>query len=104
MAATMGMAARGQQGNSLDPCEPGTFNANVCRVAIRHHGYCSGGVWVPMKYSQDYPNYYDSYQAYLSGGGLAVSAPEEGCRRPHGSSYMARGGFGSTGYFLRSGS
>jgi hypothetical protein len=101
MAATMGMAARGQQ--SLDPCEPGTFNANVCKVAIRHHGYCSAGAWVPMTYSQQYPNYYDSYQAYLSGGGLAVSAPEDDCLR-HGSSGVSRAGFGSTGHLYSIGS
>lgn len=102
MAATMGMAARSQP-TSLDPCEPGTFNGNACKVAIRHHGYCSGGAWVPMTYSQEYPNYYDSYQAHISGGGLSVSAPEEDCRRTRGWSHVARAGFGSTGYFYRSG-
>ena len=96
VAAAMGMAARGQ---GPDPCEPGSFNPGVCKVAVRHHGYCSGGAWVPMTYSQKYPNYYDSYQSYLSGGGLVASAADENCGRfgSHGSYFVSHGGFGRTG-------
>jgi hypothetical protein len=102
MAAAMGIAARGTPG--VDPCAPGSFNAGVCKVALQHHGYCSGGAWVPMKYSQTYPNYYDSYQAYLSTGGLAVSAPEGDCGHRGRSTYFGtHGGFGATGSGRHSG-
>jgi hypothetical protein len=85
VAAAMGMAVRGQQ--SGDPCAPSSFNAQVCQVAIRHKGYCSGGGFVKMPYRQAYPYYYDSYSAFIAGGGMAT-APE-GC--------AARGGFGAHG-------
>ena|ERR1035438_8042966 len=93
VAAAMGVAARAQQ--STDPCEAATFNGAVCNVAIRHNGYCSGGAWVPMTYQQPYPYYYDSYSAFVSGGGLATPAPDQSCKRP--GFFAAHGGFGSTG-------
>src|SRR6266849_6045228 len=97
--AAVGMAARGQQGG--DPCDAATFNSKVCKPAIRHNGYCSGGTWVPMAYSQSYPDYFDSYLAYLSGGGAVAATPKENCRRPstslHAGHGISRGGFGRTG-------
>ncbi len=78
VAAAMGMSARAQSG---DPCEPGSFNPGACKVAVQHHGYCSGG-WVPMNYSQKYPYYYDAHQRYLSGGGSGAVLPLENCSRP----------------------
>ncbi len=86
VAAAMGVAARGQQ--SGDPCEASTFNAQVCKTAIRQKGYCSGGAFVKTAYQQPYPYYYDSYGAYVSGGGLATQ-PE--------SCVSTRGGFGFLG-------
>ena len=57
---------------------------------------------MPMTYSQKYPNYYDSYQAYLSGGGLVTSAPSENCGHSGSHSTFAHssyvhGGFGYIG-------
>lgn len=92
IAAGMGVAARAQQGR--DPCAASNFNAQVCKVAIRHKGYCSGGAFVKMPYQQPYPYYYDSYSAFVSGGGLATQ-PD---------SCASLGGFGSHGAFLHSGS
>jgi hypothetical protein len=92
VAAAMGVAARGQQG--ADPCLASTFNAQVCKVAIRHKGYCSGGAFVKTAYAQPYPYYYDSYSTFVAGGGLA--AQPESC--------SARGGFGSHGATRRAGS
>ncbi len=86
VAAAIGVAARGQQ--SGDPCAASTFNAQVCKTAIRHKGYCSGGAFVRTAYQQPYPYYYDSYSAYVSGGGLAT--PPESC-------LATRGGFGFHG-------
>src|SRR5262245_10606000 len=80
VAASMGIAARGQQ--SLGPCDAAAFSPKVCKAAIHHKGFCSGGAWVPTAYQQAYPYYYDSYQAYLSGGGVATPASVEDCRRP----------------------
>jgi hypothetical protein len=104
VAAAMGMTARGQQG--ADPCQSSTFSGQACQLAIRHQGYCSGAAWVPMTYSQPYPYYYDSYSAFVSGGGLAVAGPSGNCRHPgffaaHG---WARGGFGGTGSGRHAGS
>jgi hypothetical protein len=91
IAAGMGVAARAQQGG--DPCAASSFNAQVCKVAIRHKGYCSGGAFVKMPYQQPYPYYYDSYRAFVSGGGLATQ-PD---------SCASRGGFGSHGAARRAG-
>ena len=91
--------SRAQQ--ALDPCDPTTFSAKVCKVAVKHKGYCDGSTWVPMTYSQPYPNYYDSYQAYLASGGAVTAAEAGNCRRPShgffGAHGVARGGFGSIG-------
>lgn len=103
--AAMGISAHAQQGP--DPCEPATFNRKVCQVAVRHGGYCSGGTWVPMTYQQAYPNYYDGYLAYLSGGGIVTAAPAETCRRPSKRFLVPRGvpygGFGATGAWYHAG-
>lgn len=102
VAAAMSMAARGQL--APDPCDAGTFNVKACKVAVQHQGYCDGSNFVPMTYSQPYPNYYDSYQAYLSNGGVAMAAEAGNCWHrgifggAHGSSHgITRGGFGGTG-------
>ena len=98
-AAAMGMAAHAQQ--STDPCEGASFNGKVCQAAVRHGGYCAGGTWIPRIYQQRYPDYYDKYQSYLSGGGVATAVPEEKCRRPFhsifGSHRVSYGGFGAIG-------
>jgi len=57
------------------------FDPGVCKAAIKHHGYCSGG-WTRMSYSQKYPYYYDEYQRYLSGGGAAAALTLENCAWP----------------------
>jgi len=96
VAAAMGMTARGQQG--VDPCQSSSFSAQACQLAIRHKGYCSGAAWFPMRYSQPYPYYYDSYSAFISGGGLAVPAPLDcGHARFFATHGSTRGGFGATG-------
>jgi len=98
VAAAMGMA-RGQL--APDPCEAGTFNTKACKVAVKHRGYCDGATFVPMTYSQPYPYYYDSYQAFLARGGVVTAADAGSCRRPHGGFFgahgVSRGGFGATG-------
>jgi hypothetical protein len=98
VAAAVSMA-RGQE--SLGPCDPASFNGRVCKVAIPHKGYCSGGAWVPVTYQQAYPYYYDSYQTYQTGGGLVTPVAAENCNRP-GAGFFARhnvlrGGFGAIG-------
>jgi hypothetical protein len=100
VAAAMSMAARAQL--APDPCDAGTFNAKACKVAVKHMGYCDAASFVPMTYSQPYPNYYDSYQAYLANGGIATAAEAGNCRYPHsgifgGGHGFSRGGFGGTG-------
>lgn len=92
IAAAMGVAARAQQ--SGNPCSASTFNAQVCKVAIQHKGYCSGGAFVKTAYQQPYPFYYNSYSTFVSGGGLA--AEPESC--------ATRGGFGSHGAERQAGS
>ena len=92
-------AAISAQAQAADPCDALTFNGRVCRIAIKHKGFCSGGAWTPMTYSQKYPYYYDKYAAYLLGGGAFLPFTEESCKNPdatlgHG---IARGGFGTTG-------
>src|SRR5579863_10014187 len=89
VAAAMSVAARGQQ--SLGPCETTAFNAKVCKIAIHHKGYCSGGNWVPMTYAQAYPYYYDSYQTYMADGGQVTAAAVENCSRPRGGFFSAHG-------------
>jgi hypothetical protein len=105
VVAAMGMAARGQQGP--DPCDAATFNAKSCKTAVRHNRFCSGGAWVPMTYQQPYPYYYDSYQAYLAGGGVVSPLPVESCPHPFagffGGHGVTRRGFGSTGVAHRAG-
>jgi hypothetical protein len=99
VAAAVSVAARGQQ--SLGPCEAAAFNVKACKVAIHHKGYCAGGNWVPTNYGQAYPYYYDSYQAYLTGGGPVAAASIENCKRPGSGFFSAhavhRGGFGTIG-------
>src|SRR6266478_7458334 len=90
VVAAMGMAARGQQ--SPDPCDAATFNAKACKTAVRHNRFCSSGAWVPMTYRQPYPYYYDSYQAYLAGGGVVNSLPAESCTHSFTSSFAGHGG------------
>jgi hypothetical protein len=99
VAAAMSMAARAEL--APDPCDAGTFNVKACMVAVKHMGYCDGANFVPMTYSQRYPAYYDSYQAYLANGGLATAAEAGNCWHSHGGFFgvhgFSRGGFGATG-------
>ena len=99
VAAAMSMAARAQL--APDPCDAGSFNVKACKVAVKHKGYCDGVNFVPMTYSQPYPYYYDSYQAYLANGGVATAAAAGDCRTPRyglfGIHGYSRGGFGSIG-------
>jgi hypothetical protein len=99
VAAAMSMAARGQL--APDPCDAGSFNTKACKVAVQHQGYCDGASFVPMTYSQPYPNYYDSYQAYLANGGVATAVEAGNCRTLYGGFFggygFSRRGFGSTG-------
>jgi len=99
VAAAMSMAARRQP--APDPCGAGTFNIKACKVAVKHMGYCDGSAFVPMTYSERYPYYYDSYQAYLANGGAVTAAAVGNCERPHSGFFglyrVRRGGFGSTG-------
>jgi len=102
VAAAMSMAARGLE--ALNPCDTSTFNVKACKVAVKHQGYCDGSTWIPTAYSERYPYYYDSYQAYLAGGGLATPAEVGNCQRgyygvyrAHGVSHVSQGGFGAIG-------
>ena len=79
---------------SADPCEPATFNAKICRSAIRGGFYCSGGTRVSTNYQQPYPYYYDRYRDYVSQGGVVNAAPAGTCP---GRLLPVRGGFGGTG-------
>jgi hypothetical protein len=85
-------AARAQQ--SADPCDAATFNAKVCKVAIRSGSYCSQDLRVVAAYPQSYPYYYDLYRSYTSQGGVVDVSPAETCPR---SSSVIHGGFGMTG-------
>jgi hypothetical protein len=99
IVAAMGIAARAQ---AADPCNAGTFNTTACKTAIHGGGYCSGGAWLPVAYTNPYPYYYDLYRGYLSGGGSVAPAGVEKCRRTasgwissHG---VSHGGFGAAGH------
>jgi hypothetical protein len=105
VVGAMGMTARAQPG--ANPCDSATFNAKACKTAVRHNRFCSGGTWVPMTYQQPYPYYYDSYQAYMAGGGVLSSLPVENCSHSFagffGGHGVTRRGFGSTGAGHRTG-
>lgn len=77
-----------------DPCAARTFNEQACQDAVNNHGYYWNGAWYPMRYSQPYPYYYDSYRTYRTNGGVSAPAPGVTYGRPSG---VERGGFGSTG-------
>ncbi|HYW47077.1 MAG TPA: hypothetical protein VE959_29695 [Bryobacteraceae bacterium] len=93
VVAAVGWAARAQQ--APNPCEPANFNGKACQAAVKNHGYCSGGAWVPQQY-QKYPYYYGLYQAYASAAGVVTAAPVEACRRPS-RLFGRHGGFGAIG-------
>jgi hypothetical protein len=93
VVAAVGWAARAQQ--APNPCEPANFNEKACQGAVKSHGYCSDGAWVPQTY-QKYPYYYDIYQAYTAAGGIVTAAPVETCRRA-GHASWGHGGFGAIG-------
>ena len=84
--------ANAQQGS--DPCDAATFNAKVCKVAVRSGSYCSQGVRVITAYPESYPYYYDLYRSYASQGGVVDVSSAETCPR---SSTVIRGGFGMIG-------
>jgi hypothetical protein len=90
LVATLG-TARAQQG--VDPCDAATFNATVCRAAIRGGSYCSNGARTKMRYQQSYPYYYDHYRDYVSQGGVVNASPAQTCP---GGWLGFRGGFGTT--------
>jgi hypothetical protein len=93
IVAAVGFAARAEQ--APNPCESANFNGKACQAAVKSHGYCSGGAWVPQQY-QKYPYYYGRYQAYSSAGGIVAAAPVETCRPPR-HLLGSHGGFGATG-------
>ena len=93
IVAAVAGAARAQQ--APNPCEPSTFNESACRTAVKDHGYCSAGFWVPHTF-QKYPYYYDLYRLYGSAGGVITSAQVETCTRPR------HGGFGAIGAAMHS--
>jgi|HubBroStandDraft_1064217.scaffolds.fasta_scaffold145514_2 hypothetical protein len=90
LVATLG-TARAQQG--VDPCDAATFNATVCRAAVRGGSYCSNGARTKMRYQQSYPYYYDRYRDYVSQGGVVNASPAQTCP---GGWLGFRGGFGTT--------
>jgi len=92
MVAAIGVAGRAQQ--RLDPCDASSFNPKACQSAVKHAGYCSQGTWVPAKYQQPYPYYYDLYRDYLSQGGTVTGEPTAVCG--HGRRAV-HGGFGLIG-------
>jgi hypothetical protein len=95
-AAAIGMSAHAQ---GVDPCDAAMFNGKACQAAVRHKGFCSGGAWVPMTYSEKYPYFYDKYQSFISGGGVVTPFAAETCKQPG----TARGGFGIFGTRFRTG-
>jgi hypothetical protein len=99
IVTAMGLAAKAQP--AADPCTTVTFNAGACKTAIHAGGYCSGGAWLPVTYSNPYPYYYDLYRSHLNGGGSISPAVVEKCHRPLGALIgahgVSHGGFGATG-------
>lgn len=99
LVVTLG-TLRAQQGD--DPCNPETFNAKVCKVAVRVKSYCSNGAQVATTYQQSYPYYYDLYRNYVSQGGVVNVSPAQTCP---GRASAFHGGFGTTAAFhVRAGS
>jgi hypothetical protein len=104
VVAAVGLAGCGRR--RMDPCQASSFDEQACQDAVRSGGYYWGGTWVPMRYGNPYPYYYDSYRSYTSRGGRVVTAPSNSYSRPaagsgnpgsstsHG---VSRGGFGSVG-------
>jgi hypothetical protein len=98
IVAAMAIAACNRQ--RRDPCEAATFDEQACNNAIKSGGYHYGGRWVPMYYSHPYPYYYDMYRGYTARGGTVRAAPPGSYNAPS----ARRGGFGSTGSHISSGS
>ncbi len=100
-----GVVLGAQAGQHLDPCAAATFNEQACQSAIQNRGYCWNGRWVRMKYRQPFPYYYDTYQQFVAGGGVAYAGSFETCDVPAvyggGWSWFGvhghHGGFGATG-------
>ena len=86
--AGVGCAAHAQQASN--PCAPSSFNPAACQTAVKLHGFCDGGAWVPQKFQQ-YPYYYALYATYAAAGGPVDAPLPSSCRVPH------RGGFGAHG-------
>jgi hypothetical protein len=87
--AGIGAAAHAQTGSN--PCAPGGFNPAACQAAVKSHGYCDNAAWVQQKF-QNYPYYYDLYQAYGAAGGVVSPVTPSTCR------VVRRGGFGALGF------
>jgi hypothetical protein len=100
--AIVGLAACSRR---ADPCQPATFNEQVCREAVGRGGYFWNGAWYPMSYGRPYPYYYDSYRTYVGNGGRVDAQPGKVYGRTAAgaagstpsSPSVNRGGFGSTG-------
>lgn len=95
VVAAMGLAScsRGRR----DPCEAATFDEPSCQQAVQNGGYYWRGGWVPMRYGNPYPFYFDAYRSHVSRGGAVVAAPAGSYAHPSGSAGVSRGGFGSIG-------
>ena len=96
LVAAIGMAGCGRE--RRDPCDAAAFSEEACREAVQNGGYYWYGSWVPMRYSNPYPYYYDRSHSYAAGGGVVSPAPGKAYGRTAGSGAgVVRGGFGSTG-------
>src|SRR5436305_14885091 len=73
IVAAVGLAWCGRR--CMDPCEAAAFDERACQDAVAFGGYYWQGSWFPMRYSQPYPYYYDSYRTYSQRGGKHYGAP-----------------------------
>jgi len=94
VVAAVGMSARAQQ--RPDPCDALTFNEQACQRAVQKRGYCWDGKFVRMTYHNPFPYYYDSYQDYVSQGGVALASTY--ADRCGLSLFGTHGGFGATAH------
>jgi hypothetical protein len=95
---TMAIVARGQ--DPVNPCDSATFNARVCKSAVRFGGYCAPGGWTPVALQQPYKDYVQMHRNFEQIGGVTTPAEAGNCGRFAGSSgthVVSYGGFGSTG-------
>jgi hypothetical protein len=97
--AAMGIVARGQ--DPVNPCDSATFNAKVCKSAVRLGGYCAPGGWTPVTLQQPYKDYVEMHRNFEQIGGVTTPAEVGNCGRygvgGGGGHVVSYGGFGSTG-------